>query len=203
MVPPTPAVVLAAGLSRRLGRPKAMVQVNGRAVVRWVCDRLRRAGCHPVVVVVNEQTASDVGRAVPWALLAVNPNPDAGRTGSLQIGLTALVEETGATLERAVMAPVDRPGWTSEVVAALLAASGDVAPLHEGRSGHPVVLSSASIEAVMVSGRDRPLRELVAFSGVPVSAPWLGLNLDTEEDIERLLADAAVLDACFSEGEGI
>ena len=55
----------------------------------------------------------------------------------------------------------------------------------------------------MVSGRDRPLRELVAFSGVPVSAPWLGLNLDTEEDIERLLADSAVLDACFSEGEGI
>ena len=80
----------AAGLSRRLGRPMAMVQVNGRSVVRWVCDRLRRAGCHPVVV-VNEQTASDVGRAVPWALLAVNPNPDAGRTGSLQLGLTALV----------------------------------------------------------------------------------------------------------------
>ena len=56
MLPPTPAVVLAAGLSRRLGRPKAMVQVNGRTVVRWVCDRLARAGCHPVVIVVNEHT---------------------------------------------------------------------------------------------------------------------------------------------------
>jgi hypothetical protein len=38
---------------------------------------------------------------------------------------------------------------------------------------------------------------------VPVNAPWLRLNLDTREDIERLLLDNTLLDACFRQGEGI
>ena len=47
----TPAVILAAGHSLRLGRPKALVEVNGKELVRWVHERLVSEGCRPVVVV--------------------------------------------------------------------------------------------------------------------------------------------------------
>jgi len=203
MVSSTPAVVLAAGFSRRLGRDKALVKVNGRPLVRWIYDRLEQAGCQPVVIVVNEQTAPAVARAVPSAHLAVNSEPDAGRTGSLQLGLRWLVESLGSTPERVVMAPVDRPGWTVEVLDDVLQSHENAAPAHEGRNGHPVLLCEASIKTVMASDADRPLRDLVHFRSVPVNAPWLRLNLDTREDIERLLLDNTLLDACFRQGEGI
>lgn len=203
MASSTPAVVLAAGFSRRLGRDKALVEVNGRPVVRWLYDRLEQAGCQPVVIVVNEQSAPAIARAVPSALLSVNPDPDAGRTGSFQCGLRTLAEALGTAPERVVMAPVDRPGWNVEVLDVVLQSHGDAAPAHNGRNGHPVLLTKTSIETVMASDADRPLRELVVFTSVSVHAPWLRLNLDTRGDVDELLLDTAVLDACFNQGEGI
>ncbi len=203
MASSTPAVVLAAGFSRRLGRDKALVEVNGRPLVRWLYDRLEQAGCQPVVIVVNEQSAPAIARAVPSALLSVNSDPDAGRTGSFQCGLRTLAEALGTAPERVVMAPVDRPGWNVEVLDVVLQSHGDAAPAHNGRNGHPVLLTNTSIETVMASDADRPLRELVVFTSVSVHAPWLGLNIDTHVDVEQLLLDKTVLDACFSQGEGI
>ena len=85
---PVPAVVLAAGFSRRLGRPKALVEVNGRPLVVWVVDRLLTAGCLPVVV-VNADIEPQVRSMVPHAPIVVNEDPDAGRTGSLHVGPSA------------------------------------------------------------------------------------------------------------------
>ena len=199
----TPAVVLAAGHSRRLGRPKALVEVNGKELVRWVHERLISEGCRPVVVVVNGEIESDVARLLPDAHLVVNPNPDAGRTGSLQLGLEALEAVMEARSERLVMAPVDRPGWNTEVLHALLEQKGDSAPSFAGRKGHPVVLSSLAIEVVRKAEPHRPLRDLVVFNPVAVEAPWLHLNIDTEDDVALLESNNAALMACFPQGEGI
>lgn len=198
----TPAVVLAAGYSRRLGRPKALVEVNGKELVRWVHERLISEGCRPVVV-VNGEIKSDVARLLPEAHLVVNPNPDAGRTGSLQLGLEALEAVMEARPERLVMAPVDRPGWNTEVLHTLLEQKGDSAPSFAGRKGHPVVLSSSAIEVVRKAESHRPLRDLVVFNPVAVKAPWLHLNIDTEDDVALLESNNAALMACFPQGEGI
>jgi len=198
----TPAVVLAAGHSRRLGRPKALVAVNGKELVWWVHERLVSAGCTPVVV-VNAEIESDVARLLPGAHLVVNPNPDAGRTGSLQLGIEALEMMMEAKLERLVMAPVDRPGWNSEVLQTLLEEREDSAPSFDGRKGHPVVLSSSAIEVVRKAESHYPLRDLVVFNPVAVKAPWLHLNIDTEDDVALLESNNAALLACFPQGEGI
>ena len=199
----TPAVVLAAGYSRRLGRPKALVDINGKELVRWIHERLDSVGCRPVVVVVNAEIESDVKNLLPEAHLVVNPNPDAGRTGSLQLGIEALAAAMDSDPERLVMAPVDRPGWNIEVLQALLANKGDSAPFHGGRKGHPVLLSSPAIHAVRKSESHLSLRDLVLFKPVAVAAPWLHLNIDTEKDVSLLESNDAALLACFSQGEGI
>ncbi|MEC7065213.1 MAG: NTP transferase domain-containing protein, partial [Candidatus Thermoplasmatota archaeon] len=98
------AVVLAAGRSRRLGRPKALVGVNGRPLVAWIHQRLLAAGCE-VMVVVNPDLADDVRAVLPGALIAVNDNPDAGRTRSLPLGLPARREHHGRSPPRLVLAP--------------------------------------------------------------------------------------------------
>lgn len=197
-----PAVVLAAGFSRRLGRPKALVEVNGRPLIAWVLDRLASAGCLPVVV-VNPDIEQEVQSLIPNASLVVNHDPDAGRTGSLHLGVNFLHERLGHQPERLVMAPVDRPCWSIDVLETLLNQRGNVAPMHEGRRGHPVVLNAGGIAAVLGANPSDPLRDVVSFTGVPVSCPWLHMNIDTEGDVKRLSSEGAHLAACFSQGEGI
>ena len=199
---PVAAVVLAAGLSRRLGRAKAFVSINGSTLVEWAYERLIDAGCETVVV-VNNDLAEQVARLLPKATLVVNDDPDAGRMRSLQLGCAALVDQRGSLPERLVMAPVDRPAWDVDILERLLNASTSSAPAHEGRRGHPVLLDDAAIEAMMAASADDSLRALVSFASVPVEAPWLHHNIDTEADVDRLLEDESALLACFPRGEGI
>lgn len=197
-----PAVLLAAGLSRRLGRPKALVSVNGRTLVEWAHERLLAANCTPVVV-VNIDIESEIKALLPNTHIVVNPQPDLGRTGSLQLGLRTLVEVLGYEIQRLVMVPVDRPCWNVPLLMALLEHEGNVAPAHDGRKGHPVVLGSEALVAVSQAQQDTPLRELVQFVPVPVLAPWLNMNIDTPEDVDQLMAEGEHLSSCFSESEGI
>ena len=199
---PVAAVVLAAGLSRRLGRPKALVSINGTTLVEWSYRRLRDAGCD-VVVVVNSELAQPVAALLPEARLVVNDDPDAGRTGSLQLGCEALVQQHGALPDRLVMAPVDRPAWNTDILGRLLDTPTSSAPSHQGRRGHPVLLDQAAIETVMAATTDAPLRDFVSFTEVSTEAPWLFHNIDTTEDVNRLIGDEAAILACFSQGEGI
>ena len=48
-----PAVLLAAGQSRRLGRPKALVEIAEKALILRSWEELCSAGCAPVVVVLS------------------------------------------------------------------------------------------------------------------------------------------------------
>lgn len=197
-----PAVLLAAGLSRRLGRPKALVKVNGSELVVWVYNRLIQAGCFPVVV-TNDDTLASINRLLPSAHVVVNPEPDAGRTKSLQIGIRAIERLLDRTPKRVVMAPVDRPAWNAPLLRDLLACDGNVAPSHQNRKGHPVVMDAEAIQAVMEAEPDRPLRDVVAFNPLPVLAPHLHLNIDTEDDLATLESFLGELQDCFPEGEGI
>ena len=197
-----PAVLLAAGLSRRLGRPKALVKVNGSELVVWVYNRLIQAGCFPVVV-ANDDTLASINLLLPSAHVVVNPDPDAGRTNSLQIGIRAVERLLGRTPKRVVMAPVDRPVWNVPLLRDLLACDGNVAPSHQNRKGHPVVMNAEAVQAVLGAEPDRPLRDVVAFNPLPVSAPHLHLNIDTEDDLATLASFLGELQDCFPEGEGI
>lgn len=199
---PVPAVVLAAGFSRRLGRPKALVSINGRTLIEWAHERLIAAGCHPVVV-VNASIESQVRARLPTAHLVVNADPDSGRTGSLQLGIHALSQTVERPLLRLVMVPVDRPCWNVEVVKTLLGHGGNAAASNEGRNGHPVVMMADALASVNAAKQDTPLRDIVDFVGVPVHAPWLHMNIDTPDDVDRLMAQGNHLAACFSQSEGI
>lgn len=198
-----PAVLLAAGQSRRLGRPKALVEIAEKALILRSWEELCSAGCAPVVVVVNNTLNDDIVKLLPHATLVINPRPEEGRTGSLQCGLTAIESMTGKRPQRVVMAPVDRPGWNANVVKRLLEHDGCVAPTSGGRHGHPVVMDSVAIETVLTSPPDASLRELTTFMHVEVDAPWLGLNVDTTEDLAILAVEEAELRAYFEQGEGI
>ena len=111
-----PAIVLAAGASTRLGQPKALVKWNDESLVSRSVRLLLESGNSPIIVVTRTELQVDVMMQCSGATVVVNPTPEEGRTGSLQVGLLSLISELGRTPRRVLVCPVDRCGWNNETV---------------------------------------------------------------------------------------
>ena len=190
------AMVLAAGTSRRLGSPKALLSFEGRSGLELIVDALRAAGVLKGVVVVGDH-ATEISEACDPAPLAWarNPVPETGRMGSVLVGLRALT--SGADI---LLWPVDRPLASAETVAALVAEreraepnEGVIVPEGRGGRGHPVILRASLLPSLVTAYPDANLREVIRESGlgrraVPVDDPGIHFDLDTAEEYEKALA---------------
>jgi choline kinase len=81
----TPAIILSAGYSKRLGEHKALVEVAGKTLLEHAILKLQHAGCSPVIIVVNQELQFDALMSSNGATVVVNRSPEKGRTGSLSI----------------------------------------------------------------------------------------------------------------------
>lgn len=140
--PSVPAgLLLAAGAGRRMGRPKALVEVGGRPLVRRALDALRAGGCAPLVVVLGA-AADQAARLVPADVEVVLAEDWAdGMGASLRTGLDAL---DGVDTAAAVVHLVDLPGVGGAAIARLAGEAYGPGVLaraaYHGRPGHPVLL---------------------------------------------------------------
>ncbi len=150
-----PGVVLAAGASSRMGRPKALLPtgVPGETFLSRIVGTLEAAGLDDLVVVVGEGRP-DLARAVaglPGLVRPVlNPDPSRGQLSSLLAAL-AVVDRPGVT--GMLVTLVDVPLVTAATVEALLAAyrrsrAPIVRPARAGRHGHPVIFDRAVFDAL-------------------------------------------------------
>ncbi|MDE0858102.1 MAG: NTP transferase domain-containing protein [Candidatus Poseidoniaceae archaeon] len=186
MVRGCPALVLAAGASERLGQPKALVEVGSTTLVGLAVRRLLDAGCAPVVVVTRQSLHFDVMKEALNATVVVNKEPENGRTGTVQCGLLSLMGDKGRTPRRVLIAPVDRPGWTTEHARSLIQQNTTSTLAFQGRAGHPLLLHAPDIEAVLSAPPETPLRNLFKPELIEATAPHIGLNIDTPVDLVLL-----------------
>ncbi|HEU0124606.1 MAG TPA: nucleotidyltransferase family protein [Bryobacteraceae bacterium] len=152
-------VILAAGLSRRMGFPKALLRWDGETYL----DRLIRLfglACADVTVVLRPGGEERLGECARLRECRVVFNPDAerGQLSSLQTGLAA-VPEAGAVL----FSPVDYAHVQEETVR-LAAAGGEemiVQPSYRGEHGHPVWVRRAVADALLAVPADGAARDVV------------------------------------------
>ena len=144
-----PGVVLAAGRSSRMGRPKALLPASpdGETFVGRIVRTLRDGGVDDVVVVAGGM-AAEIERVLAQAdhppRVVLNPTPERGQFSSLQVGLRA----------------VDRPGVSAMLVTLVdvpLVSAGTVAALLDAyrRTGAPLVRPERRRPA-RAPGRFRP-----------------------------------------------
>lgn len=169
-------IVLAAGAGRRMGRPKAEVELGGQRLIDRAVAVLRAGGCDEVVAVVRP------GTEVSRARVVVNPDPDRGMGSSLRLGLGA------ASGVRAVILLVDTPGITADAVRAVLAADSPAAiATYHGRRGHPVAFDRPlwTEVAELAVGDSGARAFLVAHPELVAEIPCHGdpSDLDTVEDV--------------------
>lgn len=196
-------LLLAAGEGRRLGRPKALVEFDGRPLVERGIALLVEGGCSPVQVVLGA-AYDDVVKLADLTGARVLHNADwpSGMGSSLRAGLTSLSAVTEPeTIDAVVVALVDQPLVTPAAVDRLRAAheSGAVAAVatYAGQPRNPVLLARSTWAAVaeLASGdtgaraylRSNP--ELVT----PVPCDDVGApdDIDTPADLAALRSDDA------------
>ncbi|RME90692.1 MAG: nucleotidyltransferase family protein, partial [Verrucomicrobia bacterium] len=147
------ALVPAAGRSRRMGRPKLLLPVDGKPMVTRVVDALLEAGVGQLRVVVppaaRELREALAGRPVRFI---VNPQPESAMLDSIRCGLAELPPGCRGVL----VTPADIPGITPPLLRRLIRAFESApaekslfVPVARGRRGHPLIFSAVHVPEVL------------------------------------------------------
>lgn len=188
------AVVLTGGRSTRMGSPKALLPFGDGTFLSVILERLRPLGLSYLAVVRGPGLELP---DLPGLRILLNPSPESGPVGSLQVGLA-----DGAENHPWVLAvPVDHPAVARDTYLALAqAASRGGAhlwvPSYQGRRGHPVVFGRPCYEDLRRVPSGEGARWVVARHRedrveVPVQDPQILRNVDTPADYRRLIEEHA------------
>jgi CTP:molybdopterin cytidylyltransferase MocA len=202
-------ILLAAGEGSRLGRPKALVELDGQTLAERGVALLRAGGADPILVVTgaaqirlagtrtvhNEDWRSGMGSSLRAALRALDPAVKPGQT--TEPDRTTRTAGIGAV----VVALVDQPLVGAEAVARLIAAYRDGASVavaaYDGQPRNPVLLAREHWPEVIATAtgdtgaraflRARP--DLVAL--VECGDTGRPDDIDTAADLARIAGTAA------------
>lgn len=195
-----PALVLAAGRSSRMGRPKATLPLEGSdtfltRIVRTFLD----AGVDDVVVVVGTDADAIVASFAPSGLPArfvVNRDPDLGQLSSLVAGL-GVVDRPGvvAALVTLVDVPLVSAATVRAVVERYRATHVPVVrPTSGARHGHPLLVDRALFDAFRSAEASDGAKPIVRAHAtpqgdLPIDDEGAFRDIDTRDEYEALISD--------------
>jgi len=189
----TCGLILAAGESRRMGSPKALLEFQGETFLDRLIGLFARR-CAPVIAVLGaerETVRSGLCRAGE-ALLVENPEFRLGQLSSMQCGLRA----APADAEGVLFTLVDHPAVAHATIDALLDCSTPAPlriPRFNGRRGHPIWISKSLVPEFLAlpagsSARDMVTRHTDEIAYVDVDDPGTLADVDDPAAYAKLLA---------------
>jgi len=157
------AVVLAAGLSRRMGVQKLLLPFGGKTVIAHIVDQLLASTVDQVHVVVGHQ-AERISAELSGRVFSTvkNPNYKSGMLSSVRCGLQNLPEKC-----RVVMVALgDQPSITTGLIDQMLQSFATteksiLVPLYKGKRGHPILFSTLYRDDILTQYDDIGLRGLL------------------------------------------
>ena len=186
------AVVVAAGMSSRMGEFKPMLNIGSISIAQRIVATFHQAGVMRIVVVTG-YNAPLLERHLANNGLVFLRNEQYETTqmfDSARIGLRYLRDKC----ERILFTPVDIPLFTALTVQKLIESDAPLCcPVCEGKTGHPLLLASSLLDSILSDSGEGGLQGAIARCGaemtrIAVEDPGVLHDADTPEDYRALLA---------------
>jgi len=185
---PHAGILLAAGGSRRLGRPKQLLTVDGQSLLRRNVQLLLDTGAAPVIVIIGAHAACMRAQLVTCPVTIIeHPCWASGLAGSLQCAAAACQH---LQVSHVLLLGTDQPRLTRSHLESLLLAAG---PEHDVLSGYAKIAGIPSVLRLSTLGKSQQLQGDAGLGQllrgrddvriIPCEA--LADDLDTPEDVNR------------------
>jgi CTP:molybdopterin cytidylyltransferase MocA len=175
------AVVLAAGLSRRLGRPKQTLELNGETLLARAVRLATEAGLSPILTVISDPALTHLLEPT-GATVLLNPNPSAGIASSIRIGIAAAKALNASGV---VLMTCDQPTLTPAHLRALCGRPESITgSAYAGTVGIPAYFPSSAFDDLLSLQGDHGARHLLHHAR-SIQNPSLDHDIDTGSDLIR------------------
>ncbi|MHC1784775.1 MAG: NTP transferase domain-containing protein [Anaerolineaceae bacterium] len=187
-------LILAAGLSSRMGRPKMLLPWQDTTVIQWVVNTYISSGISEIIVVTGgmRHEIENLLSSLPVRIV-FNPIFENGEMlDSLKLGLRSFSEEIKAAMIALGDQPRIRQTEIEMVVDGYLHSQASlVVPSYQMRRGHPWVVEKPLWDDLLNLEIPRTLRtflqeNVVAIHYIDVDTPSILMDMDTPDDYERL-----------------
>lgn len=185
-------IILASGLSKRMGVNKLLLPVGGVPAVERVIAAACRSGLEEVILVCSSDEVASIGSRYGVKVVH-NTSPGLGQSRSIRLG----VQSSCRTADGFMFLLGDQPLITEKVIDRLVESfvpedCSAVVPLYNGIRGNPVIFSSSLRKKLMDIKGDTGGRVLLEeLEGRIVTVGFIdekpGLDIDTREEYEALL----------------
>ncbi len=189
------AIVLAAGISRRMGTPKQLLMYKGRPLLRHVVENLLQSRVDEIMVVLGYQgtEVAEVLNGLPVRII-INQDYTCGQSTSVKSGLTALHPADSDRLGVLFVLgdqPLVKPETINLLIDHYRQHGGIIAPYYQGVRGNPVLFDQKFFSEFQVLTGDAGAREIISRHPEDlwkVEVPDKGVlqDIDTLEDYRKL-----------------
>ena len=183
------AVLLAAGMSSRMGSCKQLLPLGGRPFVVRCLDSINQAGIKDVVVVVGAclEDVVDAVCSLPVRIV-VNPDPDSDMASSARLGVKAVSRAATGVFVCLSDHPLVSPGtYRSLMLRHAREPEAILVPVHAGRKGHPTLFPYRLLDGMTETQTLRDVigahPELIRLVDVPDGG--VTVDIDTPEDYKE------------------
>lgn len=185
------ALIVAAGMSSRMGQFKPMLPIGSISVAQRVVATLQQAGATKIVMVTGyNATVLERHLAGNGIIFLRNENYETTQMfDSVKIGLRYLLDKC----DKVLFTPVDVPLFTAHTANILLESGVELAcPVCQGRKGHPILISSQLIPEILSDCGEQGLKGAMDRCSIPlrrieVDDPGILQDADTPEDFSALV----------------
>jgi CTP:molybdopterin cytidylyltransferase MocA len=188
------AIIIAAGSSSRLGRPKQLVLFAGETLLARAIRVARESGVEPLFVVLGANREEiEAGVDLSRAQIVLNRNWKEGMASSIRAGIDAVEKDT-AEVDGVLLMVCDQPLVTEEHLRRMLAAfrqsgTSSIASLYSGKRGIPAIFPRQSFAELAALKGDQGARSLLSDAQREVIEAALEggeVDVDRAEDVLKL-----------------